>query len=135
MLSSVAIKNGVCPHSCCCSALTRVAQHETGRVRLSTLLPRAVNPREARANRRRDGVQTRVSKEIFVKFLWPMYPLINRNIVFFFQNFGGFFDVLAFFFEILMVFLSKIKRDTRLQPGETRDPLTRAPRTAKKARP
>ncbi len=29
----------------------RVARDETGRVRLSTLLPRALNPREARARR------------------------------------------------------------------------------------
>ncbi len=32
--------------------LARVARDETGRVRLSTLLPRALNPREARARRR-----------------------------------------------------------------------------------
>ncbi len=71
----------------------RVAWDNTGRVRLSTLLPRALSPQGWEQGK---GVQTRA---------WP-YQLI-KILVFLFQNFGVFFEILVSFFEILTCFFSK----------------------------
>ncbi len=64
----------------------RVARDETGRVQLSTLLPKALNPREARAR------QGRIDESVTVP--------ANRNFGFFVSKFWGFFEILTFFLKI-----------------------------------
>ncbi len=89
---------------------TRVVRDKTGWVRLSILLPRAVNPREARA--RRGPTDESESKEIFVKYTVADVPA-NRS------KFWFFLDVLGFFSKCWWIF-QKLRPTFPMLPDECR---------------
>ncbi len=104
---------GVCPYcrlytlaSCIWQeSRTRVVRDETGRVWLSTLLPRTVNPREARARWGRTDESK--NKEIFIKF--TVADVLANRLKFFFQNFCFFSTFWIFFSKFWWVFFRKLR--------------------------
>ncbi len=93
-------------------------------MRLSTLLPSALNPQEAKARRGRTYESENKACELV-------------NLDFFFQKLHTSPNVLTLANAkarmCRRVYLI-VARDTRRQPGETRDPLTLTSRTTKKTR-